>query len=281
MKRAVALLCLVAAACALASGATGTSSKTRISHRVYRMTWRGSLELGYSAYDNTPFDIQRAGYTGCAYNQQGDTLVAWKDVWQMHATVKSVRHFSHMSHIRFNRLSGPVDPHADSSSQIQGSNRNGTGNTECSDAGQAGAFNCTAESVRPLTQPKSQVSVDPDHPSTLDFQMFGFLTASAAYTGQQPSSQWTCAADIGKNSDPGGFALLDGSLSAALMKVTAKDLIALKKHKTYKDDSTTLKDDPAWTFDLPTSCAVGDDEVCTFTDAQTNRGAELTFKRVR
>jgi hypothetical protein len=294
MKRTGVLVTVVAAAaaCAVIATAAGTqSTTTRTSTRTFLLTWTGTEALSYDASDSTPFDIQRAGYSGCKYTQQGNTRVDWRDVWRLTVVAKIGKHFGHLKFVAAKRVSGPVDPKGDTSSQISGSNTDSGTTTECSDSGRAGAFNCTAESVKPHPPHVFGHLLDPDPkiPSTEDVYPDGFSSPSASYTGQQPSGQWTCAGNIGRNAFPGGFVSGDfgGLYSDGFFRISAATILALKRGRTYEDKSAILPDSKSWLFHafaspgdscVPTSDTDG---ACTYTKLGTNRVGELFLKRIR
>jgi len=293
VKRIGVLIIVVAAAsaCAVIATAAGTqSTTTRTSTRTFLLTWTGTEALSYDASDSTPFDIQRAGYSGCQYTQQGNTRVDWRDVWRLTAVAKVGKHFGHLKFVGAKHISGPVDPHGDTSSQISGSNSDASTSTECTDSGRAGAFNCTAESVKPHQVHATGHLLDPDPkiPSTEDVFVDGFAGASASYSGQQPSPQWTCAGNIGTNTSPGGFVGKDfgGLYSDGFFRISAATILALKRGRTYEDKSAILPDSKSWLFHAfaspGDSCAPTNDTdgVCTYTKLGTNRDGELFLKRI-
>jgi hypothetical protein len=117
--------------------------------RVYTLTYSGYQSESYSASDSTCCDVQRAGYVGCDYVQDGDINVHWRDVWTVTAEI-----FPRSGHVKIKtvkRLSGPRDRQHPGASEISGHTSNGQGNTECSDGHLAGSYDSEREVHRRRT----------------------------------------------------------------------------------------------------------------------------------
>ena len=119
--------------------------------REYTISFSGHQSESYSAHYSC-CAVERAGYVGCNYIQTGDATVDWLDEPRVTADV-----FPKSGHVEIGserHIVGPRVKHQPGDSEISGRTRNSRGNTECSDAGKAGRYDCTAEAVVPKYAPK-------------------------------------------------------------------------------------------------------------------------------
>lgn len=271
-------LVLFALACMTASAAAST--------RTFDLTFEGGQQADYTAADSTPFDIQRAGYSGCTYSQTGETDMNWWNAWKVtakvngdHVKITNVKHTKGPS-----RIGGGI--HTDGSSQIKGSNGDASPSTQCSGSGRAGGYNCNATKLTvTLGHHAARFAHDPKAKNAFLVTVPGFDDASASYSGKAPS-QFTCKKSLGTNLFPGGFVWdAFGGTNYAQVKMSEKDIASLKDHNPTQDQISEplTNKSPDWLVPPPdpgSSCTVvGDtDGTCRYT--KSLHGAQFIFRRV-
>jgi hypothetical protein len=274
------LLAGLIAAAFLATSGVGTAGAVI---RNYSITFSGGVAEAYTASDGTAFDIQRAGYVGCDYSQNGDLTVHFKSVWHMKADVKP--RTAHVHVLKIKRVSGPFDSHHPGDSEISGQNSDEGPSTQCSDGNRAGSYDCTAEAVRPFERDKPTVTVDPVKPKTDVLSLPAFSGVRASYSGQAPSG-FGCASTLGTNLLPGGFVSADFLTSPADITVSYGHAQLTKLHGKQKlhDPSLVFPESDTWDVGFAATgddCALhgdGQDEVCNYT--ATTRAGVITVKRI-
>jgi hypothetical protein len=251
--------------------------------RTYTITFAGGVGEIYSASDSTAFDIQRSGYAGCDYSQQGDIQVSWRNVWRLRARVQP--RTAHVHVLKVKKISGPFDKHHPGDSEITGVNSNEGSSTQCSDGNRAGTIDCTAESVRPSEHSLLKVGQDPSAAKELLLTAPAFSDVDASYSGQAPSGLG-CARSVGNNLLPGGFIGIDMDigLGNAALSLKKSELARLPRHRTLHVGELTFPDDKDWAYPAfpqqGESCAIagdGMDETCSY--GRNSRLAELTIRR--
>jgi hypothetical protein len=267
---------------AFASMPTSAAASTR----TFKLIFEGGQQADYTAADSTPFDIQRAGYSGCTYSQKGETEMNWWNAWKVtakvngdHVKITNVKHTEGPS-----QIGGGI--HTDGSSQIKGSNGDASPSTQCSGSGRAGAYNCNATKLTvKLGHHAARFAHDPNAKNAFLVTVPGFDDASASYSGNAPS-KFTCKNNLGTNLFPGGFVSdAFGGTNYAQVKMSEKDIASLKDHDPTQDRITEAltNKSPDWLLAPPdpgSSCAVASDTDGTCHYTKSLHGAQFIFRRV-
>jgi hypothetical protein len=256
--------------------------------RIYSLTYSGFQSESFSASDSTCCGIHPAGYVGCAYTEDGDITVHWRDVWRVTADVHPKS--GHVKIKAIKLLSGPKDRKHPGDSEISGKTGNSNGNSQCSTGGLAGSYDCTAEAVTPIS-----VSTPTFTPAKKAFvlKVDGFVGRRAQYSGDSPPSL-SCDQTIGSNWSPGGFLGGDvgGEYSFSAHRIPSAQIAALRVNQALRADALTTPYEAGWLSGdsfpkADTDCGLasflGDTATCHYDSGANapNRGALELFKRLK
>jgi hypothetical protein len=255
--------------------------------RVYSLTYFGFQSESFSASDTTCCGIHPPGYVGCAYTEDGDITVHWRDVWRVTADI-----YPKSGHVKIRTiklLSGPKDRKHPGDSEISGKTSNSNGNTQCSSGGLAGPFDCTAEAVTPIS---ANTPTFTTAKKAFVLSVGGFVGQRARYSGDSPPSL-SCGQAIGSDLSPGGFigGDLGGEYSFSALRLPYSQIAGLRVNHALRDDALTTPDEAGWVArDFPKAGAdcglasnLGNAATCHYDSGTSapNRGAVELFKRLK
>jgi hypothetical protein len=184
-------------------------------------------------------------------------------------------------------ISGPKYKKHPGDSEISGKTSNSSGNTQCSSAGLAGSYDCTAEAVTPTS-----VSLPLFEPAKkgLTITTDGFVGRAAKYSGKSPP-KLSCGKAIGSNAAPGGLISADftGEYSFSTHLLRDAQIVALKVKEALRAEDLTKPHGQGWLADMP----MPDDDclligqvapaICSYDSGRSapNRSALEIVKRVK